>query len=136
MLKDVYKSNNRDAKHLSHNARPGDELYVLEKIAQRLAPYEDPYLYQRYVVSGKHPILGGAMVGSMSVEDLLARHGEVYTSPPRGVRGMHEPGPQVAGPLGSDTKRYLDKAEIEGLEKQSLDARKDREKAGRKGRWL
>lgn len=131
----VYRNNGRDMKKIKSVPR-GTTLYVIEEVSRRVAPYEDARLCARHEVTHTHPLLGGAMVGSKSVEQLLAEHGTVYTEQPRGVRGIWEPSPQVAGPLGSDTKRYLDEAEIKGLEKQVRDANKEREKARKKRGWF
>ncbi|OMI34406.1 hypothetical protein [Streptomyces sparsogenes] len=131
----VYRNNRRDMKAIQR-VPTGTTLYVIEEVSRRVAPYEDPRLCARYEVTHTHPLLGGAMVGSKSVEQLLAEHGTVYTSQPKGVRGMWEPSPQVAGPLGNDTERYLDETEIRGLAKQVRDANDDRRKAKRRGRWI
>ncbi|MEU1787092.1 hypothetical protein ABZ553_14705 [Streptomyces sparsogenes] len=131
----VYRNNRRDMKAIQRVPK-GTTLYVIEEVSRRVAPYEDPRLCARYEVTHTHPLLGGAMVGSKSVEQLLAEHGTVYTSQPKGVRGMWEPSPQVAGPLGNDTERYLDETEIRGLAKQVRDANDDRRKAKRRGRWI
>ena len=130
----VFHSNGRDEKKIKQ-VREGTWLYVIEDVEKRVAKYEDARLCARYKVTHHHGILGGAMCGSKSAEQLLRDHGTVYTSQPRGVRGMWEPSPQVAGPLGNDTERYLDEAEIKGMEKQVRDARREREKA-RKRSWF
>ncbi|MEU7240301.1 hypothetical protein [Streptomyces sparsogenes] len=131
----VFRNNRRDMKAIQR-VPEGTLLYVIEEVSRRVAPYEDPRLCARYEVTHRHPLLGGAMVGSKSVEQLLAEHGTVYTEQPKGVRGMWEPSPQVAGPLGNDTERYLDETEIRGLAKQVRDANDDRRKAKRRGRWI
>ncbi|MFE9003117.1 hypothetical protein ACFYOY_13390 [Streptomyces sp. NPDC007875] len=132
----VYRNNRRDMKAIQRVPK-GTALYVIEKIDTRGARrYEDPKLCARYIVTHHNGILGGAMIGSKSVEQLLAEHGTVYTSQPDGVRGYWEPSPQVAGPLGDDTERYLDETEIRGLEKQVRDANDERRKTKRHGRWI
>lgn len=130
----TYQRTKSDAKKLSRTAKRGDHLYVVVEVDQRVAPYEDARLCSRFTVTGTHPILGGAMIGSMSVERLVYEHGPVYTSPPGGFRKIHDSSPQVAGPLGHDTERILDDAEISGLEKQVRDAADARQKSRR--RWF
>ncbi|MBI0296290.1 hypothetical protein JBE04_17925 [Streptomyces sp. PRKS01-29] len=131
----VYRNNRRGMKDIQ-SVPKGTTLYVIEEVSRRVAPYEDSKLCARYEVTHHNGVLGGAMIGSKSVEQLLAEHGTVYTSQPSGVRGIWEPSPQVAGPLGNDTERYLDETEIRGMEKQVRDANDDRRKAKRRGRWL
>ncbi|GAA1065228.1 hypothetical protein [Streptomyces asiaticus] len=129
----VYRNNRRDMKAIQRVPK-GTTLYVIEKIETRGAPWEDPRMCARYEVTHHNGILGGAMIGSKSVEQLLAEHGTVYTSQPRGVRGYWEPSPQVAGPLGNDTERYLDETEIRSMQKQVNDAN-DAWKKGAKKSW-
>ncbi|MGW4075983.1 hypothetical protein ACWELB_21140 [Streptomyces asiaticus] len=132
----VYRNNRRDMKAIQSIPK-GTTLYVIEKVSRRVAPYEDSKLCARYEVTHHNGVLGGAMCGSKSVEQLLAEHGTVYTSQPKGVRGTWEPSPQVAGPLGDDTKRYLDETELRGMDKLAAEAR-DRRRKGKSGKrgWL
>lgn len=132
----VYRNNRRDMKKIQ-SVPKGTTLYVIEEVSHRVAPYEDPRLCARHTVTHTHPLLGGAMVGSKSVEQLLAEHGTVYTEQPRGVRGIWEPSPQVAGPLGNDEAfgRPLDKDEIRGLRKRVRENLAGQKEAKRK-RWI
>ncbi|MGK3107967.1 hypothetical protein [Streptomyces sp. WAC05858] len=132
----VYRNNRRDMKAIQ-SVPKGTTLYVIEEIDTRGARrYEDAKLCARYTVTSTH-LLGGAMCGSMSVEQLLTEHGTVYTEQPSGVRGYWEPSPQVAGPLGDEEPfdRPLDKTEIRGLRKRTWDNRAEQKKANRRG-WL
>ncbi|WP_275558528.1 hypothetical protein [Streptomyces sp. 5-6(2022)] len=131
----VYRNNRRDMKKIQ-SVPKGTTLYVIEEVSRRVAPYEDSKLCARYEVTSTH-LLGGAMCGSKSVEQLLAEHGTVYTEQPRGVRGIWEASPQVAGPLGNEEAfdRPLDKDEIRGLRKRTWDNRAEQKKANRRG-WL
>lgn len=114
----TYQRSKRDAKKAAKHCRKGDELWVLVDIEKSMAPWEDPQLLQRYTVTGDHPLIGGAMIGSHSVEWLVLNEGPVYTSRPAGYRAMHEPAPQVPGPLGKNTNRRLNAREILELEQQ------------------
>lgn len=128
----------RDAKKLAKFARPGDMLYVVEDVSRRVAPYEDAQLASRYTVTHMHEIFGTAMCGSMSVEHLVNAMGPVYMEQPKGMRAIHEPTPQIAGPFSKKPfGRKLDEAEIIGLREESLTAeeRRRKGKAGR-SRWL
>lgn len=125
----TYQRTRRDAKRASRELKKGDIFFIVLDVAQNLAPYEDGQLYSEYTVTGTHPLLGGAMVGGQAVEGIVMRDGPISTSPPKGIRNVAAPGPQVAAPLGSDYEAFLDDAELRGLEKhvaQSNDPRKRR----------
>lgn len=118
----TYQRTRRDAKKAARNARKGQRLYVIKEVARNLAPYEDSHLYSEYTVTHRQAITGAWMIaGSLSVEGLVLREGPVYTSPPKGVRNIATPGPQVAGPLPAGYEGVLDEAELRGLEKQVRD---------------
>jgi hypothetical protein len=107
-LMTVYQRTKRDAKRADREVRKGQKLYVLKEVATNLAPYEDSHLYSEYTVSYRHPLMPGWMIsGSLSVEGLVLREGPVYTSPPKGVRNIATPGPQVAAP---DPKKVAERA--------------------------
>lgn len=133
MPKTEFQRTKKDAKELSRTARRGDKLYVIHDIATNLARYEDARLYSEYTVTGQHPLLGGAIIsGSLSVEGLVLREGPVYTQPPKGIRNMAGPGPQVAGPLPeTDNVRDLSDYEIKRMEKQ-VEADKEARKPKRR----
>ncbi|AVZ74013.1 hypothetical protein SLUN_19450 [Streptomyces lunaelactis] len=117
----VWKRTERDAKELSRIAKVGDVFYTVADVATNLAPYEDAQLYSQHRVEYMHPLLGAPMIcGSLSVEGLVLRFGPVYTEQPAGMRGVHQPGPQYAGPLpeGTGFGRDLSDAEIRSLEAQ------------------
>lgn len=130
----VFRNNRRGMKEIQ-SVPKGTTLYVIEEVSHRVAPYEDPQLCSRHTVT--HHLLGGAMCGSKSVEQLLAEHGTVYTEQPRGVRGLWEPSPQVAGPLGGEETegRPLDAVEIRGLRKRVRENLAGQKEAKRK-RWI
>ncbi|MCT9092876.1 hypothetical protein N4G70_28985 [Streptomyces sp. ASQP_92] len=115
----TYDRTPRDAKKAGRELKRGDRFYITQDVARNLAPYEDAKLYSEYTVTGHHPLLGGAMVGGQSVEGLCLRSGPLHTTPPKGLRNVATPGPQVAGPLGNgDYEAFLDEAELRGLAKQ------------------
>lgn len=104
----VYDRTRSGAKKAAKDARKGMKLYVIKKVSDRVAPYEDPYLYSEYTVTHRQAFTGAWMIsGSLSVEGLVLRDGPVYTSRPAGLRGIHEPAPQVTGP---DPQHVADKA--------------------------
>ena len=115
----TWTNSRRDVRALTdHINRGGKTVYTVSAVSRRVAPYEDSRLYERHVFDSRSPITGHWMTGHLSVQGLLNQYGTVYEQPPRGVRGLHEPAPQVAGPLGSnDYEGYLDEAELRGLEK-------------------
>jgi hypothetical protein len=104
----TYQRTRRDAKKAAKAARKGMKLYVIKEVARNIAPYEDAQLYSEYTVTHRQAITGAWMIaGSLSVEGLVLRDGPVYTSPPKGVRNIAGPGPQVAGP---DAHKVAEKA--------------------------
>lgn len=129
--KAVYERSVKGSRQASRDLKKGDMVYVIMDVAQNIAPYEDAQLYSAYQVTGQHPLLGGAMIGGYSVAQLVIRYGPLYTAPPKNIRNIAGPGPQVAGnPHGYEG--FLDDAEIRGLEKQVADNEADRK---RKSSW-
>ncbi|MFJ7998990.1 hypothetical protein ACIQ7D_17840 [Streptomyces sp. NPDC096310] len=119
----VYQRTKKDAKRAERDVRQGDKLYVIRELSGRDATRQDKRVYAEYTVSHRHPLMPGWMIsGSLSVEGLVLRDGPVYTSPPRGLRGIHEPAPQTSSPLGDGYEGVLDEPEIRGLEKQVADS--------------
>lgn len=130
--KDVYDRSTKGARQASKDLKKGDKVYVVLDNAGNLAPYENAQLYSAYTVTGQHPLLGGAMIGGYSVEYLVRGFGPLYTQPPKGLRNIATPGPQVAGPLTGDEYRELSRYEIEQAEKQVEANNADRK---RKSSW-
>lgn len=98
----------KEIQELGRTLKPGDVFYTVSDVSGRVAPYEDSQLANRYVVTHDHPLLGGAMVGSRSVES-LAQEGGAYLEPPttrdgRRIRGTHEE-PRQYGPPDTDANR-------------------------------
>ncbi|NWF27995.1 hypothetical protein HW130_17270 [Streptomyces sp. PKU-EA00015] len=135
MARDVYQRTASDAKRAGRELKKGDRFYVVRSVATNVAPYEDDRLYSEFTVTGQHPLLGGAMVGGISVEGICLREGPIHLQRPTGIRNIATPGPQVAGPLpaGEEFDRPLDADEIAHLEKLADEARQARTK--RKSNW-
>lgn len=93
-------TSHKDGKQLSRQLRKGDRVYALWAVSPHVAPPgEDAYLYSEYVVTGQHPLLGGAMIsGAMSVERLVGMCEAVYLEPPAGYRSIEDESPQVGEP--------------------------------------
>ena len=107
------------AKKFCKELRLGQSYYVIKKLETRNAAYEDPKVYAEYVFTGHLPFTANPCTDhGYSADDLCRLFGPVYDAPPRGLRNIADPAPQVAAPLGSnDYSGYLDDAEISGLEK-------------------
>lgn len=107
------------AKKFARELELGRTYYVVLAIAQNMAPYEDSHLYREHVFTDHLPFTGTPCTdGGYSAVTLCQTYGPVYDSPPRNMRNIADPGPQVGAPLGSnDYRGYLDEAEIRGLEK-------------------
>ncbi|MFI9344944.1 hypothetical protein ACIG0D_27315 [Streptomyces sp. NPDC052773] len=100
----------------------GKPYYVVHNVERRVAPYEDAQLYSEYVFTKRLPITGTPCTEhGASASTLLRQHGPIYDAPPRGMRNLADPAPQVAGPLPKGYTARLDEAEIRGLEKRVAD---------------
>jgi hypothetical protein len=100
----------------------GKPYYVVHNVEQRMAPWEDSQLYSEYVFTKRLRLTGTPCTEYGSdAATLLRQHGPVYDAPPRGMRNLADPAPQVAGPLPKGYVGHLDEAEIRGLEKRVAD---------------
>ena len=114
----TWEPTRRGIRDLNRHVRKGTVVYTVRNVAKNIAPYEDDQLYAAHEFTWRSPVTGHWMTGHLSAEGLLLQEGKVYDAPPRGVRNLADPAPQVGAPLGSDDYRgYLDDAEIRGLEK-------------------
>lgn len=120
----IYEKNRKGLKALLRDAKRGAVFYgVVETSGHCFVPSQ---MADRWKVTHMHPLLGGAMCGSMTLEDILYRHGPLSDTPDPNLHGMWEPLPQVGGPVDSRTRHVLDEAEIRGLEKRSAEATEER----------
>lgn len=114
----TYRSTKAHARRACREVKVGDVLWTVHDVAKNIAPYEDPHLVERHVVTHKQAITGIPMCGSVGLQTLIVRDGPVYTSRPGKWRALHEPAPQVSGPLSKRTNRRLDAREIAALEQE------------------
>lgn len=114
----------RGAKALDRTAKKGDRFYAIQEIAPTIAPYDDTHAYTEIVCTGTHPLLGGPMFGHMGAEALVAHYGVIHTQPPKNIRNIAGPGPQVAGPLphGQEKGRDLINDATGGRSRRSIRA--------------
>lgn len=111
-----------EAKKFARQLQLGKPYYVVMNVARNIAPYEDPKLASTYVFTSRLPFTGTPCTDSgYSAETLCRQFGPVYDTPPRGIRNIADPAPQVAGPLPQGYENVLDEAELRGLEKQVRD---------------
>ncbi|MEU9218866.1 hypothetical protein AB0D47_20220 [Streptomyces sp. NPDC048376] len=124
------------AKRFARELKLGQSYYVVYDIARNMAPYEDAQLYGEYVFTDRLPFTGSPCTESgYSAVTLCQNRGPVFDAPPRGMRNIADPSPQVAGPLGSnDYEGLLDEDELRALEKQSRQASNPRTRR-RLGGW-
>jgi len=100
----------------------GKPYYTVNNHATNLGPYEDSQTYSVHVFTERSGLTGRPMTdGGTSAIGLCQRQGPVYDAPPRGLRNIAGPAPQVAGPLPAGYEGVLDEAEIKGMEKQVRD---------------
>jgi hypothetical protein len=108
-----------DAKRFCRELKLGQPYYYVQSMATNIAPYEDPKTYSKVVFTDRLPLTGNPCTEyGASAHTLCQNFGPMYDTPPRGMRNIADPAPQVGAPLGSnDYRGYLDDAEIRGLEK-------------------
>lgn len=115
------------AKKFAKELEFGRSYYVVYDVATNRAPYEDRRLYSEYVFTKRLPLTGSPCTdGGYSAVTLCQTFGPVYDAPPRGMRNVAGPGPQVGAPLGEDHSAYLDEDEIRAMQKlasQGVDPR-------------
>ncbi|MEU4154770.1 hypothetical protein [Streptomyces antimycoticus] len=126
-----------DEKRFARDIQLGKSYYIVYKIAQNLAPYEDPELYSEIRFTGRLPFTNTPCTEYGSdAATILRGYGPIYDTPPRGMRNIADLAASVGAPLGDNYEGVLDAAEIRGLMKRvadSSDPRK-RERLG-SGRW-
>ncbi|MCM8552284.1 hypothetical protein [Streptomyces sp. STCH 565 A] len=109
------------SKKFARELKLGKPYYFVYDISRRAAPYEDAHLYSEVVFTGRLGLTGTPCTdGGQSAATLCLNHGPMFDAPPRGLRNIADPSPQVAAPLGSnDYEGDLLEVELRGLEKQA-----------------
>jgi hypothetical protein len=106
------------AKQFARELRLGQTYYYVNTHDTKRNPYEDSKTYSEVVFTGHLPFTRNPCTdGGYSAHTLCQNFGPMYDAPPRGLRNLDGPAPQVGAPLGTDYRGYLDEAEIRGLEK-------------------
>lgn len=105
------------AKKFCKELKLGQPYYIVKNLQTKGAPYEDPKVYAEYVFTGHLPLTANPCTEhGHSADDLCRLFGPVYDAPPRGMRNIADPAPQVAGPVPHGYSAKLDAAEILALE--------------------
>lgn len=105
----------------------GKTYYVIRERETRLsdgydAPWIDPQAYEEHVFTERSFLGTPRTDGGMTATELCRNWGPVYDTKPSGMRRTDDPGPRLAGPLGStDYEAILDESELRGLEKRVRD---------------
>jgi hypothetical protein len=118
-----------DAKRFARQVQLGKTYYTVNAHARNLGAYEDTHTYSEHVFDSRRPFTGTPCSGAVDAVTLCQRFGPVYEQPPRGLRNLAGPAPQVASPLGDNYDAPLDELELRGLEKhvgQTLSPRQRR----------
>jgi hypothetical protein len=124
-----------EAKKFARAVQLNTPYYTVNDMATNLAPWEASQTYSVHVFTEHSFITGQPMTaGGTAAIGLCQRQGPVYDAPPRGLRNIAGPLPQVAGPLPAHYEGRLDEAEIRGLEKRARDASDPRTRR-RMGSW-
>jgi hypothetical protein len=111
-----------DEKKFIRELELGRPYYFVYKIAKNMAPWEDDELYSEIVFTKRIPLSSTPCTKyGTDAATVLRTHGPIYDTPPRGMRNIADPAPQVAGPLPKGYVGVLDEAELRGLEKQVAD---------------
>lgn len=106
------------AKKFAKEAQLGKTYYTVNAHARNLGAYEDTHTYSEHRFTARRPFTGTPCTdGSTDAVTLCQRFGPVYEQPPRGLRNLADPAPQVAGPLPHGYEGVLDEDELRGLEK-------------------
>lgn len=118
----VFEPTKRGAKQLTdYIKRNGKDTTVYTIMTCKDWGLGSERLYNEHTFDNRQPITGIWQAGHLSPAGLLAGFGTVYTEPPRKMRRLGDPAPQVRFPLGEDYHGVLDEAELRGLEKQVCD---------------
>jgi len=110
------------ASKFAKEVKLGKPYYTVNDMATNLAPWGDAQTYSVHVFTERSSFTARPMTdGGTSAVGLCQRQGPVYDAPPRGLRNIAGPAPQVAGPLPAGYEGVLDEDEIRGLEKRVRD---------------
>jgi hypothetical protein len=124
-----------DAKKFARDVQLGQPYYYVQEMSQKVARFEDRYTYSEVVFTGRLPFTNTpCTVSGFSAATLCLQFGPMLDTPPRGMRPLAGPAPQVAGPLPDGYEGVLDEDEIRGLEKRVADG-SDPRKRRRLGTW-
>ena len=124
-----------DATRFCRDVQLGKPYYYVQNMATNIAPYEDSKTYSEVVFTDYLPFTKNPCTEyGASAHTLCQNFGPMYDAPPRGLRNLDGPAPQVAGPLGNDYSGILDEAEIRGLEKRVLSGSDPHTRPGRGGK--
>jgi hypothetical protein len=112
-----------DEKRFVRDIKLGQPYYIIYKIAQNLAPWEDARLYSEIRFTKRLAFTGTPCTeyGSAATH-ILRCFGPIHDTPPRGMRNIAEAARSVGAPLGDNYEGILDEAEIRGLEKRIAQA--------------
>lgn len=105
-------------KKFARELKLGTKYYTVNDHATNLAPWHDEKTYSVHVFTGKSGFTAVPMTdGGTSAVGLCQRQGPVYDAPPRGLRNIAGPAPQVDGPLPKGYVGDLDPEEADELER-------------------
>ncbi|MEU3528844.1 hypothetical protein AB0E62_34185 [Streptomyces sp. NPDC038707] len=126
-----------DERRFARDIQLGKPYYIVYKIAQNLAPYEDAELYSEIVFTGRLPFTNTPCTEYGSdAATILRCHGPIHDTPPRRMRNIADVAASVGAPLGDNYEGILDAAEIRGLEKRVADSSDPRKRTRLgAGRW-
>ncbi len=109
-----------DAKRFAREVKLNKPYYIVYTHALNLGPYEDSQTYGEIRFTTRSPVTGNVMTADgQSARGICERAGGIHEQPPRGLRNIADPAPQVAGPLPQGYEAYLDEEEVRQMEKEA-----------------
>lgn len=106
-----------NAKKFAKDAQLDTPYYYINTHARNLGGYEDAHTYSEIVFDYRRPFTGTPSSGSMDAVQLCRNFGPVYDRPPKGLRNLDGPAPQVGAPLGDNYEGLIDEDEFRSLAK-------------------
>lgn len=105
------------SKQFARQLELGRPYYYLNHHDTKHNPFEDSHTYSEVVFTGHLPGTGNPCTEyGASAATLCLNHGPMYETPPRKMRNLADPAPQVAGPVPDGYRGRLDDAELLALQ--------------------
>ena len=105
------------SKQFARQLELGRPYYYVNTHDTKHNPYEDRHTYGEIVFTGHLPFTNNPCTEhGQSAATFCLNFGPMHEAPPRGMRNLDGPAPQVAGPVPEGYSAKLDSAEILALQ--------------------